>query len=357
MVAVGLVLLELIRSTVWKNSENLGSPVLTSTTISAKVLSTTSAGMQAVALCYDHLYAAQSTTFLSIFLTLSTIAEGTRTRSFFLRNDPEMTTVAGLSLGCTILNALLVVLLELPKTLDSPQYRNRNLVPDATIGFWGRVCLFWVNSLFFQGFRGTISMNDLAELGPASESENLADEMEQTWRSTDKTHRYALAKTCLSVLRWPLLSAWVTYVMISVLAFTNVFVIQVTLDYMENLEEQPYIARGLIGANVIMYALAAILNSAFSERNNQLAIRIRGALTSMMVQKTMRLPMETARQSAALTLMNADIAGIIDSIPNMFSITLIIPELAIAFYCLWTVIGNAFFLTVIPLIGMFILLL
>lgn len=306
--------------------------------------------MLAVTLCYDHLFAPQSTAFVSLVLTISILTEGTRTRSFFLRDNPSMTTVAGLSLGCVMLKAILVVLLELPKSVDSAEYRNRDIIPDATVGFWNRIFLVWVNSLFLKGFRSNISMSDLKDLDPATESQLLADKMESTWAAADKTDGYALAKACGSVLRWQLLSAWVPYTLLDALRFVNVFVIQATLDYMQSPDEQPQVARGLIGANVLIYTLTLIMSSSANERKNQLSIRIRGVLTAMMIEKTMHLPTETAKESAALTLMNADITGIIDTLSDMFSLTLIVPELAVAFYCLWRVIGAAFFLTVVPLI-------
>lgn len=173
------MLCEIARSIVWSFNENTSSDTLATTSIAASVFSNIGSLMLGVALYYDHFYALQSTSFLSLFLVVSICTETSRARSFFLR--PGMGRVAGLSLGCIVAKVILAVLLEVPKTLDAPDYKDKTLVPDDTVGFWGRMFIWWANTIFFRGFRNHLTMDDLGALEPSASSEHLAQQFEPTW--------------------------------------------------------------------------------------------------------------------------------------------------------------------------------
>lgn len=318
-------------------------------------MSTVSSGMLAIALYYDHRGALQSSVFLSLFLSLSTITEGARARSFFLRGSsgttPEMTTVAGLTLACVILKIMLVVLLEFPK--DLTQFTDEKLVPDATVGFWGRTLLIWANLFMLRGYRARITMDDLASLGPNTRAQHLGARMEQVWRATDKKSKHALTKTCFRVLFWPSCNAFVAQLVNSALEFGNVYVIWMTLNQLEAPDSRAFVAQGVIGANVLLYFVCAVAESTATEKINILSVAMRTCLTSIMTDKAARLPSVTAKESALLSLMTSDTNGIVDALADLYHIVLSIPALAVGFYLLWTVIGYAAFFVIIALLCKF----
>lgn len=308
-------------------------------------MSTVSSVMLAIALYYDHCHAPQSSIFLSLFLSLSTITEGARTRSFFLRGN---STVAGLTLACVLLRAILVVLLELPK--DLTQYANEKLVPDATVGFWGRTLLIWANAVMLRGYRARITMNDLASLGPSTRAQNLVAGMGRAWNAADKKSKHALTKTCLRVLFWPICSALVAHMVKSAVGFGSVYVIWTTLNQLEAPDSRAFVAQGVIGANVLIYFVSAAAESSATERINILSVAVRGCMTAIMTDKSARLPSAAAKESALLSLMTSDINGIVGSLSHLYHIVLSIPETAVGFYLLWTVIGYAAFFVIIALV-------
>lgn len=233
----------------------------------------------ATCLCYDHLCAPQSTTFLSLYLVVSTFTEGVRARSFSGRDG--MDDIVGLTIGCILTKAFLIILLEMPKTLDSPAYKdkNKNIVWDDKAGFWGRVLVVCANSVFFRGFRNHISMDDLGVLAPREASEHLATRFEPVWKSSrsrkyilrtistniftiaNKMSTYGLFKACCWAMRWQLLSAWMLCVCRSVFEYVNVFVMKMTLERFQTSGTTIDVYNAVIGANVLIYSVQAVSNA------------------------------------------------------------------------------------------------
>lgn len=174
-----LIVCEIARSILWSLAEDSSSDTLAATSIAASVLSNISNLALGIAMYYDHIYAPQSTSFLSFFLVVSILTETSRTRSFYLREG--MSQVAGLSLGCVVTKLILAILLELPKVLDAPEYKDKQLVPDDTVGFWGRIMVWWANGLFFHGFRNNLTMDELGALDPRASSEALGERFGPIW--------------------------------------------------------------------------------------------------------------------------------------------------------------------------------
>lgn len=170
---------EAARAVVWSLVEDNSSDTLTTTSMAASVLSNISSLSLLIALYYDHFYAPQSTSFLSLFLIVSMLTETSRTRSFYLREG--MGKVAGLSIGCVAAKLILAILLEIPKVLDAPEYRDKKLVPDDTLGFWGRMLVWWANSIFFRGFRNHLTLDELGALEPGASAKALGERFDPIW--------------------------------------------------------------------------------------------------------------------------------------------------------------------------------
>lgn len=342
---------EVARNVVWAYPEDATS-LLTKTTLAAKILASLSSAILAAVLYCDHRYARQSSIFLSLFLSITAITEGSRTRSFVLRGtgssgmDSQMMTIAGLTLAGVVLRIALVVLLELPK--DLIQHADENLDPNATVGFWSRSLLLWANSLMLRGYKREIKMDDLPSLGAETKSQLLADRMSRAWDAANKEDKYALTKVCVKVLLRPILSALAVQVAFAAIFFGSVFTIWATLRELGIQDHRVATVQGLIGANVLIQALTAIAQSRIAETVNHLSILIRGSLTSIMTEKAIRLTPAAAKKCAILSLMTADINGIIDSLKPLFQMTTAVPTMAIGFYILWTVVGYAAFFAIIP---------
>ena len=78
---------------------------------------------------------------------------------------------------------------------------------------------------------------------------------------------------------------------------------------------------------------------------------VRGALVPNIFHKTLGLPYTIAKESAAATLMSTDMEGISTGIPKLHEIWAGFIEVAVGLYILSTIIDEATFLVVIPVLG------
>lgn len=85
--------------------------------------------------------------------------------------------------------------------------------------------------------------------------------------------------------------------------------------------------------------------------NYRMAALLRGAIIPLIFKKTMLLPHASATESAATTLMSTDVEGIVNGVPKIHEIWAAIVEIGLGLYLLTTVIDQAAFLVVIPVIG------
>lgn len=132
-----------------------------------------------VSIYFDHLHSLQPSAILSIYLTISLIADVLQGRTLFLR--PSMSILGGLSIAVATLKLALIILQEIIKPAQHKFSAGEKLSRDAVAGFWNHTFLFWINSTFFIGFRRHLSMNDLGSLGQAFSSKLLAQKFERAW--------------------------------------------------------------------------------------------------------------------------------------------------------------------------------
>ncbi len=85
----------------------------------------------------------------------------------------------------------------------------------------------------------------------------------------------------------------------------------------------------------------------------RLVIRLRGILSSQVFDKSLRIPQAAANESAAMTLMNTDIAGISKAALQLYEIVASVIELALGISLLTLFISYASFTAVFPLICRF----
>lgn len=78
---------------------------------------------------------------------------------------------------------------------------------------------------------------------------------------------------------------------------------------------------------------------------------MRGALIPQIFHKTLGLSYSIAKESAATTLMSTDIEGIATGIPEIHKLWASLLELVVGFYMLSTVIDEATFLVVVPMLS------
>lgn len=85
---------------------------------------------------------------------------------------------------------------------------------------------------------------------------------------------------------------------------------------------------------------------------NRLTAYLRASLVVLLVKKDLRLGLSEAKKAASVGLMTADIESIVQAFTYICEIFTMVPDIALALYLLWRIIGKAFFLTLLQLAGM-----
>lgn len=84
---------------------------------------------------------------------------------------------------------------------------------------------------------------------------------------------------------------------------------------------------------------------------NRFATFLRAALAVQLTKKDLRLSQSEARTAASVGLLTADTESIVQSFQLMGDFVVMLPEIALALYLLWTIVGKSFFLTLIYIIS------
>ncbi|GAB1216265.1 hypothetical protein ATERTT37_005475 [Aspergillus terreus] len=151
-------------------------------------------------------------------------------------------------------------------------------------------------------------------------SENLGDAIEDAWMKAEQTKPYALLRTTAVSLKWPLLSPVLPRIALIGFKYCQPLLLASVVNYVQlpDADRDGNVGYGLIGATAIVYiGIAVSLHNFY--RNVKVStglynikvyrstVMIRGSLVSIIYRKTLRLHLNEAKSSAALTLASSDV--------------------------------------------------
>lgn len=127
----------------------------------------------------EHVYSLQTSTLVSIYLSITLLFSIARTRSYFIREGFEA--VGGLSASIVALKLIILILEEVPKRRLVNNAAIRQAGRETFSGFWNRAMLIWLNSTFVRGYRAILNINDLQALPLDLTSEELHRRFAEKW--------------------------------------------------------------------------------------------------------------------------------------------------------------------------------
>ncbi|KAM0664858.1 hypothetical protein ACQRIU_006716 [Beauveria bassiana] len=247
------------------------------------------ASLCVVGLLYiSHTFSLHQSSFLSVYLSATMLFDMAMTRSYFLRGSLDF--LGALQATIAVLKFTLVVIEEIPKhhLFHSSSLR---LGPAERGGFWGRALLLWVTPILRLGFVKDLSVDELPHIGDQYDSEPLFDKFVPNWNE---------------------------------------------------------VTNGLIGASVLIFGGLMVARSIFERLELQAITCARGILVFAIYNKLQRLTIDQLENSAAVTLMTTDMAGVQEGLGYMHSAWASLVELGLGIYALYTFVGYACFLIFIP---------
>ncbi|OAA69111.1 ABC transporter, transmembrane domain, type 1 [Cordyceps fumosorosea ARSEF 2679] len=342
--AIALVALQVANAVLWP-SPSLESQVAQAAAIIACISTVCMATMVVV----GHRFFLRPPSFLGLALTVTAIFDVCTTWTYFHRSSLE--TIARLHVPLPVLKLLLICLEEVSKrSLIRPEALRSSLGQEAFAGFWNRSLLFWVNPLLTFGFRREITMDLLPGVGPHLEAGSLYRNFRRRWDKTNNTvSKFALVKACIGTVPWPFLYIILPRLLFIGFNFAQPFLLQDVVTTVASDSETPIdIVRGLILATTAIYVGKAVSKSWYIHLRNQIMVSVRGILISAIYHKSLTLPADELADSAAITLMTADVAGVGQLISLSYESWARVLEMGLGIGILAAFVGAATLFTIIP---------
>ncbi|KAK9426251.1 putative ABC multidrug transporter [Seiridium unicorne] len=327
----------------------LPSTAKTRTALPAAILSFLATIALGLLVYGEHTRSIGPSKILSAYLVFSALLDIAQARSLITRGT--YSAIGSLCVASIVAKAVLICLEEVPKrALFTEKHRNAAL--ESTSGNINRTVFWWLQGLFRKGFSSLLFLHDLSPVHEKLATRALLPALEHHWQRGDQKGKHALATATISAFKVTCITAALPRLCLTGFRFAQPFFIERVINFIAepvNKDTQG-IARGLIGAAVLIYLGIAVTRCYYQHLNFQLVTIIRGGLVAMIFDKTMRLDHSMAKDSEAITLMSADIEGIEPGVELIHEIWASVVELGIGLYLLQRQIGAACFFVVIPAI-------
>lgn len=172
---VALVSIQLASIVLWHRADLFRSNVA----LAASIMSFIGSLCVVVIIYITHTFSLHSSSFMSIFLSLTMLFDITMARSYFLRESLDA--LGALQVVVASLKLFLALLEEVPKL---HLFRSPLVRPGAgeAVGFWCRSLLLWLNPILRLGFRKTFTIEELPYIGERYDSEKLFDQFVPYWK-------------------------------------------------------------------------------------------------------------------------------------------------------------------------------
>jgi ABC-type multidrug transport system fused ATPase/permease subunit len=317
--------------------------VSTKASVPAACLDFVAAGALFVLSFYEHTRSVAPSTIIAIYLFVTLPLDIARVRTLFLLDDVSPTKNIAAVSATSVVVKLGILLFEAANKRHILLDSYRHLPLESTSGPYSRVLLWWINPLLRRGYRSFFQVEDLDGIDDSLSSAVLGAKFQQRWKTANKDRKFALLVTVFSVLKWSIIASGIPRMILIGLTFAQPFLITRTIDYVSDRDDQPgNIGWGLVGAYAIVYTGLALLTASSTYLMNRVTVRMRGGLVTLIYQKTVDLSLTALDESAALTLMSADVERTTHAFANFHIVWTAFIQIGIALYLLYNTLGAGF---------------
>ncbi|KAL4815395.1 ABC transporter [Aspergillus spinulosporus] len=213
--------------------------------------------------------------------------------------------------------------------------------PEPFSGLWKRASFAWLSETFRRGYVRVLSVDDLPQLDPVLDSKAVGESLEYTWKSQDKTARYALLRASVQAYLIPFLSAIIPRLLVAGFSFCQPFLINATVSWVGRPDAPADSGKALIGAFALVYVGQAVCTALYGYQNSRFVIRLRGGLISLIHKQTMYARAVNLGKTTAITLMGTDVERIVSGFRSVHELWASLSEVGIAVYLLERQVGVA----------------
>ncbi|KAH8698352.1 multidrug resistance-associated protein [Talaromyces proteolyticus] len=190
----------------------------------------------------------------------------------------------------------------------------QDLPPESTSGIVNRSFMWWLNRLFFTGFRSLLTAEDLDHLDKSLESAGTARKALRAWVLRRRPERrFEFPWQMGRAFKVPLALTVLPRLCLIGFTFSQPFLITSILNWLDNSHSASNDGYGLIGATVLIYLGMAISTLLYDQMLYRFVTMFRGAASLMIYDHALHIPDGILEdRSATITLMTTDIDRIIN---------------------------------------------
>ncbi|KAK1701087.1 putative ABC multidrug transporter [Colletotrichum godetiae] len=295
----------------------------------------------------EHKRSVRPSLLLGGYLVLAIILDTAHARTLWIRDG--LTPIAGVFAASLAIKAVMLVLEETPKRAYLPD-SEKYVAVECTTGVVSRSLFWWLNGLFFQGFRLLIGLEDLGPIDPKFDSAVLLDTLDRVWSKAEKNSKWSLIRSVFWAYRTTFLAAVLPRILFAGFIFSQPFLVNQIVNFVGSprTESSKNIAGGLVGATALINCGIAVSRCWYQHMTFQLVTLFRGGLVSLIFKKTLSLDASVIKDSAPVTLMSVDIENIAVSMTFIHDVWAAAVELPVGVYLLYRQVGPPCFLLLIP---------
>ncbi|KAH0371885.1 putative ABC multidrug transporter, partial [Aureobasidium melanogenum] len=328
-----------------------------STFLAASVLKLLSALTMIALSLVDHNKSPRPSVLLGIYLSLTLLPDATQARTFFLSSNdaPEWTYS---SVFCAALGLkVLILLLEAKKKSQWLAWDKKEHSPEETSGIFSLGVFAWLNKMFFDGYKGVFTTDDLYPLDSALNAKTLHNKFAAHLDYAKiKGDKYGLVKILIRTLLGPLLIPVIPRLALLAFTFCQPLFIEKMLDYLSSSELDANVGYGLIGASVLIYSGIAISTALYWYFYHRVRTMTRSVLVTEIYLRTTQARIDVSDENAAVTLMSTDMERIDLGFRSLHEVWASVIQAAIASWLLYSQLGIVFVAPIGIVLASFIVL-
>lgn len=245
------------------------------TSVAESVLGLVEAVALAVLSYTEHKRSIRPSTLLGGYLVLTIILDIAQARTFWIRDG--LTAIAAVFTTSLVVKAAILVLEETPKR-NHLSGSEKDVPIESTTGVVSRSLFWWLNGLFFQGFRLLIGLEDLGAIDPKFDSRLLLGKLDHAWSKSKQCGSSGTVKTTSDGFLGKKSSSWsliistfwayrITFIaavlprlLFAGFTFSQPFLVNQIVNFVGSprTEDSRNIAAGLVGATALIYTGLAV---------------------------------------------------------------------------------------------------
>ncbi|KAF5654517.1 major facilitator family transporter [Fusarium sp. NRRL 25303] len=305
----------------------------------------------------DHNRSPRPSILLSTFLFLTLPFDIAQSRTLFLLSESTSEITYSAVFTTSLAVKVFILFLETKSKNKWITWDRHEHSPEETSSIFSLGVLSWLNRIFLQGYRSTLSVYDLYPLDVALHSKELHDRfLANMDYSKLKGDSYGLVKVLVKTLIVPLLLPIPLRLALLGFTFCQPFFIEKLLDHLSQPEIEANVGYGFVGAAILIYLGMAVSAALCWYLHHRMRAMTRSILVTEIFSRATQARIGGDDHNAALTLMSTDIERIRLGLRMLHNVWAGVIQAALAAWMLYIRLGLVFLVPIGVVVVCFTLL-